>query len=111
MEPFVNIQEAATFLRVRISWLYEQCRFGRVPSYKIGAFRRFRLSELESWARANGRHADPLPPQQGDGAIGSQCQHVGRAGKQWQTPRGLSNVQSDRQPRRPREGGRPSPAS
>ncbi len=51
MEPFVNIRQAAEFLGVRISWLYEQVRLGKIPSYKIGAFRRFKLSELDAWAR------------------------------------------------------------
>ena len=38
-------------------------------SYKIGAFRRFKLSDLESWARNTGNgfglKNDPLPGQQG----------------------------------------------
>jgi excisionase family DNA binding protein len=51
MEPFVNIQAAAEFLNVKVSWLYEQVRLNCVPSYKIGSFRRFKLSELEAWAR------------------------------------------------------------
>ncbi len=50
-EPFVGIEEASRFLGVKISWLYEAVRLNRVPSYKIGSFRRFRLSELEAWAR------------------------------------------------------------
>ncbi len=51
MEAFVNIRQAAEFLGVKISWLYEQVRLGKIPSYKIGAFRRFKLSELDAWAR------------------------------------------------------------
>lgn len=49
-EPFVGIEEAAAFLAVKVSYIYEQCRLGRIPSYKVGAFRRFRLSELAAWA-------------------------------------------------------------
>ncbi len=52
MEPFVNIAEAAEFLGVKVSWVYEQVRLNKLPSYKVGAFRRFRLSELDAWARA-----------------------------------------------------------
>ena len=52
MEPFVNIAEAAEFLSVKVSWVYEQVRLNKLPSYKVGAFRRFRLSELDAWARA-----------------------------------------------------------
>ena len=53
VERFVAIQEAAEFLAVKISWLYEQVRLNRVPSYKIRGFRRFRLSELEAWVRGS----------------------------------------------------------
>ncbi len=62
-EPFVGIEEAAKFLAVKVSYLYEQCRLGKVPSYKVGAFRRFKLSELDAWARG-GKNGDLLPPQQ-----------------------------------------------
>ena len=51
VERFVAIQEAADFLGVKISWIYEQARLNRMPSHKVGHFRRFRLSELEEWAR------------------------------------------------------------
>ncbi len=47
-EPFVDIEAAAKFLGVKVSYLYEECRLGRIPSYKLGKFRRFRLSELEA---------------------------------------------------------------
>ncbi len=76
MEPFVAIREAAAHLGVKGSWLYEMVRLNKVPSYKIGPFRRFRLSELQSWASGNGRPADPLPPQQGDTPIGAQYQQL-----------------------------------
>ncbi len=52
-EPFVGIEEAAKFLAVKVSYVYEQCRLNRMPSYKVGAFRRFKLSELEAWARGS----------------------------------------------------------
>jgi excisionase family DNA binding protein len=69
VEPFVRIQEAAGFLGVRVSWLYEMVRLNKVPSYKIGAFRRFKLKELDAWVKANGNHADLLSGQQGGGAV------------------------------------------
>ena len=49
----MNIETAAEFLGVKVSWVYEQVRLDKMPSYKVGAFRRFRLSELEAWARNN----------------------------------------------------------
>ncbi len=48
-EHLIGIKEAAGFLCVKVSWLYEQVRLGRVPSYRVGKFRRFRMSELEVW--------------------------------------------------------------
>ncbi len=65
-EPFVGIEEASRFLSVKVSWTYEQVRLGRLPSYRIGKFRRFRLSELEAWAtgQTNGKNSDLLPAEQ-----------------------------------------------
>jgi len=57
-EPFVDIAAAARFLGVRVSYLYEEVRLGRVPSFKLGKFRRFRLSELEAWALARQQGPD-----------------------------------------------------
>ena len=65
MEPFVDILAAATYLNVKISWVYEQVRLDRMPSYKVGHRRRFRLSELEAWVRGSRGASDPLPAQQG----------------------------------------------
>jgi excisionase family DNA binding protein len=53
-EGFVDVNRAADFLGVKVSWMYEAVRLGRVPSYRIGVFRRFKLSELDQWAR-NGK--------------------------------------------------------
>ncbi len=50
-EPYVPIEEAARFLAVPVSWLYEQAARGKVPSRKLGKYRRFRISELEEWAK------------------------------------------------------------
>lgn len=50
-EGLLTIEEAAGFLSVKVSWLYEQVRLGRVPSYRVGKFRRFRRGELEEWLR------------------------------------------------------------
>ena len=65
MEPFVDILAAATYLNVKISWVYEQVRLDRMPSYKVGHRRRFRLSELEAWVRGSRGASDPLSGYQG----------------------------------------------
>ncbi len=51
-EPFVDLKAASAFLGVKPSWTYEQVRLGRLPSYKVGKFRRFRISELDAWMRS-----------------------------------------------------------
>ena len=58
VERFVAIQEAAEFLGVRVSWIYEQVRLNRMPSHKAGHFRRFKLSELDDWARGSQSERD-----------------------------------------------------
>ena len=65
-ERFVGIEEAAEHLHVKRSWLYEQVRLGRVPSYKVGAFRRFKLTELEAWASARRTGPQPVRSVGGD---------------------------------------------
>ena len=65
MEPLVDILAAATYLNVKISWVYEQVRLDRMPSSKVGHRRRFRLSELEAWVRGSRGAFDPLSAQQG----------------------------------------------
>lgn len=49
-EPFVDLEAASAFLGVKLTWTYEMVRLGKLPSYKVGKFRRFRLSELAAWA-------------------------------------------------------------
>jgi excisionase family DNA binding protein len=49
-EPFVDLEAASAFLGVKPTWTYEAVRLGRIPSYKVGKFRRFRISELAAWA-------------------------------------------------------------
>ena len=52
-EPFVDIEAAAAFTGLKVSYLYDLVRLGRAPSYKVGKFRRFRLSELEVWVTSH----------------------------------------------------------
>jgi excisionase family DNA binding protein len=54
MENYVNVETAANFLSVKPSHLYALVRTGKIPSTKVGALRRFRLSELDAWAKAGG---------------------------------------------------------
>ncbi len=61
-EPFVGIEEAAAFTGLKVSYLYDLVRLGKAPSYKVGKFRRFRLSELEAWVKGNANGKGDLLP-------------------------------------------------
>jgi excisionase family DNA binding protein len=54
MEGFVGVKVAAAFLDVKVSWVYEMVRLGKLPSYKIGPFRKFKLTQLDTWAQERG---------------------------------------------------------
>ncbi len=70
LEPYVDIAQAAAFLRVPKSYLYARtAKKGKaqVPHHRIGKYVRFRLSELEAWVQAQGNGAsDPLVRRQAD---------------------------------------------
>jgi excisionase family DNA binding protein len=53
LDPLVTVEEAATFLGVQPGTVYLWAETGRIPSYKIGTLRRFRLSDLEAHLRAH----------------------------------------------------------
>jgi excisionase family DNA binding protein len=67
-EALVTVEDAAGFLGVRPGTVYLWAEMGRIPSYKIGALRRFRLSDLETHLQAHKEGPDRLPP--GDGSAG-----------------------------------------
>ena len=46
-EPLLNVSEVATRLGVPTSWVYSQAEAGKLPSYRLGKYRRFRWSEIE----------------------------------------------------------------
>jgi excisionase family DNA binding protein len=60
-EPLVGVQEAAAFLGVRPGTVYLWAETSRIPSYKVGARRRFRLSELDAHLRAHREGPDGAP--------------------------------------------------
>jgi excisionase family DNA binding protein len=62
LEPLVTVAEAATFLGVQVGTVYLWAETERIPSYKIGNLRRFRLSDLEAHVQA--QRAGP-PEQSG----------------------------------------------
>jgi predicted DNA-binding transcriptional regulator AlpA len=48
----VDIDEAAAFLVVPKSWLYNRTRRNAVPLIRLKKYVRFDLAELEAWARS-----------------------------------------------------------
>ena len=50
-EPLLTPREAAALLSVRVSWVYEAVRAGRLPCVRIGRHIRFLRSDLEAFVR------------------------------------------------------------
>jgi excisionase family DNA binding protein len=55
-EKLVSVKDLAERHSMKASWFYQAAERGDIPSYKIGKYRRFRLSEVERWleTRRNG---------------------------------------------------------
>ena len=47
--PLLTAREAAEHLNVPVSWVRERARTGRLPSVRLGHYRRFRLEDLERY--------------------------------------------------------------
>jgi excisionase family DNA binding protein len=48
-EPLMTSGEAAQLLRVRVSWIYDAVRDGRLPCLRVGRHIRFTRPILEQW--------------------------------------------------------------
>lgn len=48
----VSAKELASILGVRISWVYEQTRQGKLRHYQLGKYRRYDLAEIMEDLRA-----------------------------------------------------------
>ena len=46
---WLTVDEAASLLRVKVSWLYERTRLNEVPHIKLGKYLRFDQQELLAW--------------------------------------------------------------
>jgi hypothetical protein len=57
MEPMVNVKQLQEIYGNPVSWWYQAAETGRVPSYRIGKYRKFRLSEVERWIES--QHQGP----------------------------------------------------
>ena len=48
-EKLLTAEQLADLLALSVDWIYEKAAAGELPSYKLGANRRFRASEVEDW--------------------------------------------------------------
>ncbi len=51
-EPFVGVRDLHERFGPPESWWYTKAESGEIPSYKLGKYRRFKLSEVEAWLEA-----------------------------------------------------------
>ncbi len=49
LERLLSVAEIAERLSLKPSWVYTEAEAGRLPSFKLGKYRRFRLSEILAW--------------------------------------------------------------
>jgi excisionase family DNA binding protein len=48
-EPLLDVERAAELLNVKVSWIREATRTGRLPCLKVGRHVRYTRAMLESW--------------------------------------------------------------
>ena len=51
-ETLVNVRELNRRYGPPASWWYTRAEAGEIPSFKLGKYRLFRLSEIEKWLEA-----------------------------------------------------------
>lgn len=51
-EPFIDVHALQRGTGLPASYWYARAERGEVPSYKVGKYRRFRMSEVRSWIEA-----------------------------------------------------------
>ena len=49
LEEFVGVGDLERHFKLPRSWWYSKAEAGEVPSFKIGKYRKFRISEVASW--------------------------------------------------------------
>jgi excisionase family DNA binding protein len=59
-EPMVGVKELAARYGPPPSWWYVKAERGEIPSYRLGKYRRFKLSEIAAWVDSQ-RQGQPAP--------------------------------------------------
>lgn len=54
-------QEVADFLGVKVRWVYEEAKAGRLPHVRLGRYVRFRQESIDAWLEASERRASIRP--------------------------------------------------
>jgi len=73
-EPLVDVKELTKRYGQPPSWWYVQALTGIVPSYKLGKYVKFRVSEVEAWIQTQRKQ----PPTAGTNGIPCVPQPRGR---------------------------------
>ena len=50
-DRYINIDEAAQFLCIKKSWIYQNHKLAGIPSYYIGRKLVFKFNELDAWVQ------------------------------------------------------------
>ncbi len=49
LEPLLGVEEVAKILGVEKTLIYSQARHGKIPSIRLGKYRKFSPSQLQKW--------------------------------------------------------------
>ncbi len=53
MSALLTAADVANMLGVTEAWVYAQSRAGKIPTVKLGRYRRYRLEAIERWIEDN----------------------------------------------------------
>ena len=51
----ITVDELASLLAVKPSWVYERTAAGSIPHVRVGRYVRFRLHEIDDWLAEGGQ--------------------------------------------------------
>lgn len=49
LEPLLDVEELAKILGLDVDYIYRQAQAGKIPSKKIGKYRKFQPSKIQGW--------------------------------------------------------------
>ena len=51
VRTLLTAEDVAHMPGMGVDWIYAQARLGRIPTVRLGRYRRFRLEAIEPWVR------------------------------------------------------------